>query len=81
MKTNPQNWFKYSGAEAMLVKKKRKAYEEQCPHFDSSGIGIVGSEKKILTAFKKNCGFCKVEKKQKLDVPEKEAGGSGCICC
>ena len=72
MKKSPFSWFKYPDADKILVKAKRTAYSQKCQHFETSGIGIDASEKKILTKFKKNCYFCKVEKthkKQKIEEP------------
>ncbi len=72
MKKSPFSWFKYHDADKILVKAKRFAYIQKCQHFETSGIGIDKSEKTILTKFKKNCHFCKVEKthkKQRVTAP------------
>ena len=74
MKKSPFSWFKYPDAGKILVKTKRAAYKK-CKHFDTSGIGIDNSEKTILTKFKKNCHFCKVEKtpkKQRIYGPPQD---------
>ncbi len=68
-----KDWFKHSKEKLETM---RSPYSG-CLHFELSGIGESTEEKEKLRSWKKNCGFCKVkrprsgfckvEKKQKLD--------------
>jgi hypothetical protein len=67
------NWFKHSAEK--LVKKTRNAHSK-CLHFESSQIGKNEAEKQKLRSWKKNCGFCKVLKRNRTS---KENGQEGSV--